>query len=108
MKFLLKMYTHKTDSASLEHPIICYDGYCGLCDRFVRLLIRIDKSKVFRYVPLQSPVIQTALKDLKLNTEDLPDSVILIADGKFFVKSAAVFKIARLIGFPFKLIELGI
>lgn len=38
----------------MPHPIILYDGVCGLCNRFVRLILRRDRNAVFRFASLQS------------------------------------------------------
>ena len=38
---------------ALTHPILFFDGICGLCNRSVDLLLRIDKEDVFRFAPLQ-------------------------------------------------------
>ena len=33
--------------------LILYDGVCGLCNAFVRFVIKIDKQDHFRFTPLQ-------------------------------------------------------
>lgn len=38
---------------SADGPIVFYDGDCGLCDRFVKFLIKIDKKRRLRYSTLQ-------------------------------------------------------
>jgi predicted DCC family thiol-disulfide oxidoreductase YuxK len=38
----------------MPHPIILYDGVCGLCNRFVQFIIRRDGDGVFRFASLQS------------------------------------------------------
>lgn len=35
------------------HPIVFFDGNCGLCDRSVRWIMRRDHAGVFRFAPLQ-------------------------------------------------------
>lgn len=37
-----------------EHTLILYDGVCGLCNAFIRFLIRRDKRDRFRFAALQS------------------------------------------------------
>ncbi|MEN1680262.1 MAG: DCC1-like thiol-disulfide oxidoreductase family protein [Planctomycetota bacterium] len=34
-------------------PVIFFDGDCGLCSRFVRFFVAIDRRGVFRLAPLQ-------------------------------------------------------
>jgi hypothetical protein len=49
LKLLNKQMTEPT-----EHPIIFYDGVCGLCDRSIQFIMLHDKKKVFRFAALQS------------------------------------------------------
>jgi predicted DCC family thiol-disulfide oxidoreductase YuxK len=39
--------------ASVNHPVILYDGVCGLCNRLVRMILRRDPAGVFHFAPLQ-------------------------------------------------------
>jgi len=36
-----------------EHPVLFFDGECGLCNRFVRWVMAADLSGIFRFAPLQ-------------------------------------------------------
>ena len=36
-----------------DHPIIFFDGVCGMCNRFVNLILRADSKGVFRFATLQ-------------------------------------------------------
>ena len=75
--------------------IIFYDGYCALCNNFIRALIRFDSKEQFYFSSLQSDRAQKlflenpALKDI--------DSIILqIENGSksdYFTRGAAVRKI---------------
>jgi predicted DCC family thiol-disulfide oxidoreductase YuxK len=38
----------------MSHPIVLYDGVCGLCNRFVQFILRRDRNAVFRFASLQS------------------------------------------------------
>jgi predicted DCC family thiol-disulfide oxidoreductase YuxK len=38
----------------MSHPILLYDGVCGLCNRFVQFILRRDRNAVFRFASLQS------------------------------------------------------
>ncbi len=40
-------------TASHRGPVLLYDGTCGLCNRAVRLLLRIDRRAVLRFATLQ-------------------------------------------------------
>lgn len=36
-------------------PLVLFDGVCGLCDRTVQLLLRLDRHQRLRFAPLQGP-----------------------------------------------------
>ena len=38
----------------MGHPILLYDGVCGLCNRLVQFVLQRDRSAVFRFASLQS------------------------------------------------------
>ena len=38
----------------MSHPILLYDGVWGLCNRFVRFILRRDRNALFRFASLQS------------------------------------------------------
>lgn len=41
-----------TESAEDLH-VVFYDGVCGLCDRTVQFLLRIDRQRILSFAPLQ-------------------------------------------------------
>lgn len=44
-----------------SHPILFFDGVCGLCNRFVDLMLRADSRGRYRYAPLQGETAQRLL-----------------------------------------------
>lgn len=38
----------------MSHPILLYDGVCGLCNRLVQFVLRRDPNGMFRFASLQS------------------------------------------------------
>jgi predicted DCC family thiol-disulfide oxidoreductase YuxK len=87
-----------------EH-LILFDGICLLCEGFVRFLLRHDKKKIFKFATLQSSESQTILKSFGEEFQKL-DSVLLVSSGKVFHKSQAVFQMALLLGYPWKIFAL--
>ena len=69
-----------------------YDGTCGLCSRSLRLLIKLDTHKTFRYTSLQGKFVKT----LPLNTDI--DSIVFYDEGTLYYKSSAILKILRSLG----------
>jgi len=72
--------------------IIIFDGICGLCNKSVNILIKLDRKKQFLYTSLQGEFIKT------LNIEPKIDSIIYYEDGDLFYKSTAILKILRSLG----------
>jgi predicted DCC family thiol-disulfide oxidoreductase YuxK len=71
------------------HPIIIYDGECILCNRFVQFILKRDKSKQFRFTPLQD-----------VEKKDSYDTVYLLKNGTIYTHSNAAIRILSMMGFP--------
>ena len=44
-----------------EGPIIFFDGICGMCNRFVDVILRADRRSQFRFAPLQGETARRLL-----------------------------------------------
>lgn len=51
----------RTDLDLDRHPIVFFDGVCGLCDHTVKRLLKLDKSGKLRFAPLQGETAQELL-----------------------------------------------
>jgi len=60
-------------------PVLFFDAECGLCNRCVRLLLRLDRRARLHFAPLQGPTAQTYLREHGLPMDDF-DSMILVPD----------------------------
>jgi len=60
-------------------PVLLYDGECGLCNRVVRLMLRVDRKGRLRFSPLQGPSGQAYLKAVGLPTEDF-STIVFVPD----------------------------
>ena len=57
--------TDKTvDYVAQEPPIIFFDGVCGMCNRFVDLILKIDTKGIFRFAPIQGETAKQLLPPL--------------------------------------------
>jgi len=63
----------------LSHPIILYDGVCGLCDRLVQFVLKRDRDDRFQFAALQSAFARAILQRHGLNP-DLLDTFHLVFD----------------------------
>jgi predicted DCC family thiol-disulfide oxidoreductase YuxK len=81
----------------MSHPILLYDGVCGLCNRFLQFILRRDRNAVFRFASLQSALGATILARHGANptaldtvyvavNRELPDEYLLSrSDAAIFV-----------------------
>lgn len=54
-------------AATDEGPIIFFDGVCAMCNRFVDLVLRVDRRGVFKFAPLQGETARRLLPVLPDN-----------------------------------------
>lgn len=83
--------------------MILFDGECNLCNGAVLFVIRRDPRVRFRFAALQSHAGRSLLERAGAG-EGLPDSIVLVADGRVRTKSAAALAIARRLGLPWALL----
>ena len=77
-----------------KHKTILFDGVCNLCNSSVNFIIRNDKKEVFKFAPIQSDFGEIALKKHRINSKDT-DSIILIDNDNYYIKSSAALYIAK-------------
>lgn len=78
-----------------DNGIIFFDGVCGLCNRFVDRLLRIDKTGRYRFAPLQG---STAQELLPSGLAEALESVIYLRDGAVLQRSDAALRILTDLG----------
>ena len=76
--------------------IILFDGVCNFCNFWVNFLIDRDKKDILRFTALQSEKGNELLKKYNLSTNDF-DTFVLIDDKKFYIKSTAALKVAKIL-----------
>jgi len=59
--------------------IVLYDGICGLCNNFVKFILRRDQNHKFLFASLQSDFAYRALSKYNRNSKDL-NTVFVIVD----------------------------
>ena len=81
--------------------IIFYDGLCAMCNRFIRILITLDKKEKFLLAPLQGKNGKILQKKFSKELKGI-DSVIFY-NKKVYTKSSAVINILSELGGIYKL-----
>jgi predicted DCC family thiol-disulfide oxidoreductase YuxK len=88
-----------------EHTtqIVLFDGKCNLCARSVQFIIRRDARRRFRFAPRESDA-GTALLAPYGMVETPPNSIVLISDGRVYLRSDAALRIAAQLRWPWPLL----
>ena len=88
----------------MTHPILLYDGVCGLCNRLNQFVLRRDPAGIFRFASLQSALAARILSRRGADAADL-DTVYVVVnpdqpDEYLLARSdAAIFVLKQLGGF---------
>lgn len=82
--------------------VIFFDGVCNLCNGFVQFVIRRDQSGKFKFASLQSQAAENMLRPFNFPLDEL-NTIALVQDGKIFLRSRAVLRIASQLGGLWKL-----
>jgi predicted DCC family thiol-disulfide oxidoreductase YuxK len=83
-------------------PVVLFDGVCNFCNGSVRFIIERDPHARFQFAPLQSPAADRLI-GAHVDRASLPDSIVLLDDGRVHVRSSAALRIARQLRFPWPL-----
>ena len=75
--------------------IVLFDGVCNLCNRFVQILLKLDKNKQLKFASLQGEFGS----NLVLAHPELArvDSVLFYQNGKIYSKSSAILEICKVL-----------
>jgi predicted DCC family thiol-disulfide oxidoreductase YuxK len=78
--------------------VILFDGVCNLCNGSIQFIIERDPGRHFQFAPLQSQAASRLLASAA--PQPLPDSMVLVEDGRLWTRSTAALRIARRLRFP--------
>jgi predicted DCC family thiol-disulfide oxidoreductase YuxK len=84
-----------------NNPIVFFDSTCLLCNKSVQVLLKSDKKSLFKLASLSSDY-GVQVRSLHKIEED---SIILYHNKKIYLRSLAVLRICRLLGFPYNLMS---
>lgn len=83
---------------------VYFDGYCGLCDRFVSLLVARDSRRRLRFAPLQG---ETAARRLgALAAAQAPDTVVFEDELGLHFRSTAILRATVALGGTWRAVNL--
>jgi predicted DCC family thiol-disulfide oxidoreductase YuxK len=61
-----------------KHPVLLYDGVCGLCNRLVQFILRHDRAGAFRFASLQSDLAARILARHGRDVHDLDTMYVVV------------------------------
>ena len=82
--------------------VILFDGTCAFCEGSVRFIARRDPQGYFRFGASQSPRAAELLAAHGL-TREMTRSMVLLEDGRVYLRSTATLRIAKRLPFPWRL-----
>ncbi len=88
-----------TRQAPAEYSIVLFDGVCNFCNASVNFIIRHDKKARFRFAPLQSAIGAELQRQYGLDP-NVPNTLVLVEQGRAYTKSTAGLRIARWLRWP--------
>ena len=87
--------------------MILFDGDCAFCEGSVVFIARRDPSGYFRFGASQSPRSAALLAEYGLARETTR-SLILIEDGRVYLRSTASLRIAARLTWPWSMARFGL
>lgn len=81
----------------MNKPVVFFDGVCGLCNKSIDLILRIDRRGLVLFAPLQGALGQQTLNEHGIQGSDF-NSMLLVEGGKVYTKSTAILRISRHLG----------
>ena len=84
------------------HAVVVFDGECAFCSRWVDFLLRFDRTDTFRFSARQSPSGAAFSREAGLPEAGV-GSIILVEGKTIRLRSDAVLRMLKLLGFPFSL-----
>jgi len=75
-----------------DTAIVVFDGVCLLCSRWVRFILRHDRTGLYRFAAMQSERGRALLAAHGLDPDD-PNSLLLLRNGKAWTDSDAILRV---------------
>jgi predicted DCC family thiol-disulfide oxidoreductase YuxK len=79
---------------SQSNPLLLFDGVCNLCNSSVQFVLERNKKENIQFASLQSDFGRKMLEQVNLSP-DYTSSLVLIEEGKPYVKSDAALRLAK-------------
>jgi predicted DCC family thiol-disulfide oxidoreductase YuxK len=88
-----------------QHPLIVFDGVCGLCNTSVDFLLRHDRGRRLLFTPLQSETGVHLLRAAGL-PDGFTESIVMVDGGFVYERSTAILRAIGRLGGMWRLASL--
>jgi predicted DCC family thiol-disulfide oxidoreductase YuxK len=85
-----------------DSKILLFDGVCNFCNASVNWIIQRNKRRRFRFAALQSAAGERLQREHGLDPHQL-DTMVLVENGRAYLRSTAGLNTMRDLGFPYSL-----
>lgn len=92
--------------SNLKAKVVVFDGICVLCSRGVAFILKHDAKQQFRFASMQSKTGRALLLEYGLDPDD-PTSLLLVDEGKGYINSEAIIRIACQFGLAWHIVKLA-
>ncbi|MCA9025689.1 MAG: DUF393 domain-containing protein [Planctomycetaceae bacterium] len=86
---------NELQSVAGGHPVLFFDGVCGLCSHAVDFVMARDTQATFRFAPLQGETARAMLPEADIVNLD---SMAVAINGSIYRRSSAVVRILWQLG----------
>jgi len=97
-----------TEKPAAGGGVVLFDGTCAFCEGAVKFIARRDPAAYFRFGASQSPEGSALLARYGVSRDEPSRSIVLIEDGRIYLRSTASLRIARRMRFPWRLASLAL
>jgi predicted DCC family thiol-disulfide oxidoreductase YuxK len=84
--------------------VVLFDGLCHVCSAVVQFAIPRDPRARLRFAPLQSRAAERLLEGVAQGAQPIPDSFVLIENGRLRLRSSAALHLVRYLAMPWPLL----
>ncbi|RYX95417.1 MAG: thiol-disulfide oxidoreductase DCC family protein [Comamonadaceae bacterium] len=81
--------------------IVVFDAHCLLCSRWVRFLLKFDRSGVFRFASIQGATGRALLDREGLRVDGL-QTLLLVDGNRSWQHTAAILRVLHALGWPWR------
>jgi len=88
-------------SPELPPRLVLFDGVCGLCNKVVQFLVRVDGQRMLRYAPLQGETA-ASLRAIHPEIPNDLDTMVFVDEGRVHLRAQGVLACTKYLNWPWR------